>query len=364
MKTEDRITGIQMAILVSSALVGVGILTMPRDMTEGFNVDGWLAVFIGGILVIVITAVITRLIVIFPRLTVMEICERLLGKILGKLIIIPFLVYLFLVTGLVLRAFSAAIKLILLNQTPLEIIIVSFLVVSLLLVQHGINPLARLCEVFFPLVIFAFFILAIISLPLFKIEFLYSTLDEGILNMVKLLPQATASYLGFEIILFLAPFMIRPKSITKYAVLGIVTPWILYTLTVVIAIGVLGIESLNYLVYPTFTLARTIQFPGKFAERFDIFFLFFWVLATYTTIAIYYYITSLTLTRTLGMLNYKPFVYLLLPLLYIIAIYPENFIKTYEFLGFVSRYGFIYIVSLSIFLLGLSYIRKGVVKDV
>ena len=120
-------------------------------------------------------------------------------------------------------------------------------------------------------------------------------------------------------------------------------------------VGVLGHKATSELVYPTIQLARRIGI--EFIERFDILFIVFWILAVFTSLTSYLYMASISFTRWLGMRNYKPFILILLPICYIIAIIPQD-ISEINMLGKIINYvGFIIVLS-SIPLLILSMIRK------
>jgi len=181
-------------------------------------------------------------------------------------------------------------------------------------------------------------------------------LSNGIKPLITSLPVIFVAYLGFEILYFILPFLKTREKSLLYGMAGLILPIFVYTGLVFIAVGTSG-DTIALLVYPTIHLARRIGSAISFIERFDIFFITFWILAVFTTLVIFIYMSVLSATRLLNLRNYKPFLFILLPVYYIIAIIPQN-IAQIEFLGQFATYGGIFVVSSSIPLLVISIIRK------
>ena len=102
----------------------------------------------------------------------------------------------------------------------------------------------------------------------------------------------------------------------KYSLIGFMLPLLTFFALTLVAIGVYNADATNRSLYPTLQLAKYIVFPGAFAERFDIFFMIFWIFASFTTMSIYYYSASLSITRVLGLKNYEPIAVLILPFVF------------------------------------------------
>jgi len=104
-------------------------------------------------------------------------------------------------------------------------------------------------------------------------------------------------------------------------------------------VGTAGVEAVARSLYPTIQLARYIKFPGGFAERFDIFFMVFWMLGAYTTVSTFVYLSSVSITKLLGLRNYKPFILLIVPVIYVLALLPQNIKEINIFSQYVSYIG-------------------------
>lgn len=359
----DMLSGIQITALVGSAIIGVGLITLPKNVALQVGTDGALTTGGAGLGAILLTTMIAYLSSKFPNQTIIDYSKTILGAVPAKLINAVLFVYFTTFTGIVVRAFADAIKVFLLQNTPLEVIIFSMLVLSVYLVQNGINPLARICEAFFPIVLISISILIWLSLQNFNIQEFYSFWQVDVIDLLKAMPSTILAYLGFEILLLVGAFVVEPKKLVPYGVIGTSIAAVLYVVTVVIAIGVFTTDTLKYQRYPTLELAKSITFPGAFAERFDIFFAIFWILAVFTTVAIFYYLSAFSITKLIGLKNYRPFCYLLLPVIYFTALMPQNIYQAGEFSKLISYFGGIVVFVIPGILLVVMLIRrKGVGK--
>ena len=363
MRQQDQLSGIQVMILVASTILGTTVLSLPRTVTKEAGIGGVVATLFTGILTFGLTVIITLLSKRYPNQTVIEYSVEILGTIPGKIYGAIFVIYAIFVSGGVIRAFADALKIHMLPNTPLEIIMISMLIVVVYAAMNGISVLAKTNETFYPLVFFALLLLLVLSLPRFRMDEFRALLFLDLPSVVKAIPQIIASYLGFEIMFFLVPFARKPKKVLLYSVAGIFITSTIYTALVVISIGVLGLAVTQKLVYPAVILAKHIEFPGSFAERFDIFFMVLWILAAFTTLESYCYLSAFSLTRLIGLRNYKPFIFLLLPVIYMIAILPQNIYQIEMLLSVIGLLGsFIVFAAIPMFFISLAR-KKGERKN-
>jgi len=364
MDRQDKLSNLQILILISSTIIGVGVLSLPRSATEKVLVDGGLATFLAGMVAVLLTLVLTLLSYRFPQKTIVEFSGLLIGRVPAFFFVLLIIGYTTIVSGVVLRIFADSLKILLLENTPLEIIMVTMLILVIYLIQNGISAIAKICETFFPLIIVALGLVILLNYPEFRPIELRPMLSKGVLPVLKGLPNLLLSFLGFEIVLFLFPFVkeIKPKKTMIFTLVGTLIPTIVYTFLVFVAIGVYGVNTITKLTYPTVSLAKNIHFPGDFAERFDIFFMIFWILAAFTSLAVYYYISIFATARLFRLRNYRPFIFILLPGIYLLGILPQNLIHI-ERLAQLSTYMGSAVIGISLLLYLIALIRrKGATK--
>ncbi len=359
-KNRDKLSGIQMTALITLSIIGSTSIRLPRMVVAEAGLNGIWVIIATGIAVIFLMTVYIMLCKRFPHQTILDFSEELVGKILTKIINLFFVIYFIAFSAFVPRFFADAIKVFLLENTPIEIILLSLLVVVVYLVSNGINPVARICESFFIVVIVFIAIVQILSLQNFDITEMYSIWQIDIVQIARAVPKITIAYLGVEVILFAGAFMSEPKKIGRYAFLGISIPIIIYTILSIECIGVFSVDTLKYQVYPVLELTKSIEFPGAFAERFDIFFAASWVMVAFTSIIVFYYLAVYNVTRLVGMRNYRPFAYLLLPVVYFLALIPQDIFQVEVMGKIVSYWGGGIVVGIPTLLFIIALIRgKG-----
>jgi spore germination protein len=352
---QKGLTGFQVSATVALSSIGLTVLFVPRIAAEHAGIDGALAAFAAGIFSMIITSIIILLSKRFPNQTVIEYSQQILGKYLGKIFGAIMMVYTLTVSSYILRGFADAMKILLLPRTPLEVIMICMLLIVLYCVHGGISTISKTFEIFLLpvlLVIGATLLFNLSDVQLFRFR---SSLSEGILPVIQGASGITFSYLGYEILFFLLPFVQDKQKVMLFGIIGMVPSIIIYSGLTFVAIGILDSQPTSELMYPTIHLARRIGF--EFIERFDIFFIVFWILAVFTSLTIYLYMAAISLTRLIGLRNYKPFISILLPVCYSIAILPQN-ISEIGILGLITNYSGLFIILNSIPLLILSIIRK------
>lgn len=338
---KDKITPVQATIAVSSIIIGVGILTLPRGLVDAMGTpDGWISVILGGLISMGAGYVIVKLSQRFPGQTFYQYSQVVVGKFLGWLFSLLLITYFIMFAGLEARILGEVIRSYLLDKTPIEVLIISFMSVGIYLIVGGINPMVRVFELYFPIITVIFFSVILLNFQGFEIDNLRPVLGQGMMPVLKGVQTTSFSYLGFEIMLILTAFMKEPYRAVKATLTGIGIPIFFYLIMIVMVIGDFTIEEVKTLTWPTMELAKEIEFPGAFFERFESFIIVIWTLAIYTSFVIPYYFVSLGLGQ-LFKKDIHYFVYGLLPVIYIIAMYPQDLnsaFKMGDYLGYMGLF--------------------------
>ncbi|HQA48858.1 MAG TPA: GerAB/ArcD/ProY family transporter, partial [Bacillota bacterium] len=122
MNDQEKITSNQLMAIMLSTIIGIGILTLPRTVTEAAGPDGWMLVLAGGVVAIILSVVISRLGLMFPGKTVVEYSGDIITKPLGIIFSLGFFTYYVLFCAFEARVFAEVTKQFLLDRTPAEAI--------------------------------------------------------------------------------------------------------------------------------------------------------------------------------------------------------------------------------------------------
>ncbi len=360
---EEKISALQLGLLIIVTVIGVGILTLPRTVTEIADTDGWLLIIIGGALVIVLALIINSLGNMFPDKTIIEYSQELVGRPLSYLIGSILIIYFTLIAAYSVRIFGEVLKMYLLPKTPIEIIIITFLITIIYLVRNNLEGIARFYEIII-LIMFVPYFLALSAgtweldysnlLPVFQLS--PKVILGGVLQMVF-------SFSGFEVLYLFIPFVSDKQNIKKTLIIVISIITIIYLITSLIVLASFGSRQTKALLWPLMAYIKSIEVPGAFIEQLEGIIMTIWVLFIFTTISTLYFSSTFMASRLIKVREHKIFSTFLLPLVYIIALQPENVPDLYWRLDILSIYvGTIVIVIIPIILLILAKVLKKGVK--
>ncbi|WP_312506778.1 spore germination protein [Lysinibacillus sp.] len=358
-RSKDKITTSQAIVIIINYILATGILTLPRASVEKVKTpDVWISVFLGGIVAMIAGVIIVKLSQQYSDKTFYQYTQDIVGQWLGWLISSCVIVYFFTISAFEVRIMAEVTSLFLLEGTPTWAIILPFLWVGLYLISSGINSIARLFEIIFPITFVIFLLVAFLSIGIFEIDNLRPVLGLGLVPMLKGVKTATLAFLGPEIMLLLVAFMYpsdKSKAI-KVVLVGITVPLLFYVITVVMVIGALSIDGVVTRTWPTIELMRSFEIPGLIFERFESFLLVIWIMQIFATFTITYYAAALGLAQLFNK-TIHPFLYGLLPVIYIIAMTPKNINELFKFGDKIGNVALILFGVIPITLLLISKLR-------
>lgn len=321
---KDQITTPQAVVVVTNFILGTGILTLPRTSVEKVKTpDIWITVILGGLMAMIAGVIIVKLSQQFPKKTFYQYSQEIVGKWAGGLFSLLIVCYFLTTSAFQIRSMAEVIQFFLLEDTPIWAIIMPFMWVGLYLIIGGMNPLARLFEIIFPITIVIFLLVAFMSFKIFDIDNLRPVLGLGMTPVLAGLKTTSLSYTGLEIMLILLIFMKEPNKAVKVVLVGITIPLVFYVITVVMVIGALSIDGVVTRTWPTVDLMRSFEMIGLIFERFESLLLVIWIMQIFATFTLAHYAAALGLAQLLKK-SIRPFMYSLLPVIYIIALIPRN----------------------------------------
>ncbi|RBW68056.1 spore germination protein [Bacillus taeanensis] len=342
---KERITTSQTTVIITNFILGTGILTLPRTSVEKVKTpDVWIAVILGGLIAMMAGVIMVKLSQRFPEKTFYQYSQKIVGKWLGSFLSLFIICYFIITSGFQIRTTAEITRMFLLEGTPTWAIIMPFMWIGLYLIMGGINPIARLFEMIFPITVIIFFLVALMSLKIFEVDNLRPVLGLGVIPVLKGIKTTTLSYTGAEIMLFLLAFMNQPNKAIKAVLVGITIPLIFYVMTVVMVIGALSIDGVVMKTWPTIDLIRSFEVPGLIFERFESFLLVIWIMQLFATFTITYYAVTFGLAQ-LFKKDINPFIFGILPVIYIVSMIPKNINDLFK-MGDMIGYGALFLFGL------------------
>lgn len=356
--SKDRIPTSQAAIILINYILAVGILILPRTVAEKVKTpDVWITVIIGGLIAMVAGIIIVKLSQQFPGKTFYQYSQEIVGKWVWAILSLLIVGYFFVMSSFEVKTLEGVTSFFLLEGTPGWAIIMPFMWVSLYLNLGGINSIARLFEMIFPITVFIALLATFMSIGIFEIDNLRPVLGLGIIPVLKGLKSTTLTYSGVEIMLLLLAFMKQPHQAVKVVLIGTAIPLIFYVITVVIVIGVFSVDGVVLRTWPTIDLMRSFEIHGLIFERFESLILVIWIMQIFATYTICYYAAALGLAQLFNK-NIHSVLYALLPVIYIVAEIPKNTNDLFKFGDMIGNVAIILFGILPLLLLIISRWRK------
>jgi spore germination protein KB len=360
MQGEEKISVTQFCILAFLYTLGTTILVIPSGLAATAKHDAWIGAIAGVCLNLVIVFIFTSLWSLYPNLSFVGICKKILGKYLGGVLSVIFIIYSFIGSTTVLYYVGNFLKTQILVGTPLPYLNALFGIVVILGARLGIEVLGRTAEIFLPWFILLFVFFVVMISPEIEPKRILPIFDSGF----KPLVHNSLSIAGTASLPFLSFFMFLPnvnniKQCKKGFYFSTIAGGVLIVLITFLTVSILGDSMTARNTYPTYVLAKKIHI-GDFFQRIEIIIAIMWFITTYFKMSIYFYGMATSMSELLKLKSYRILCYPLgfIVIVFSLFIYPSvTYMMNWDTTIYLP-----YIFSIAFFipilLLFVSYIQK------
>ncbi|WP_047984598.1 GerAB/ArcD/ProY family transporter [Ornithinibacillus californiensis] len=322
---DEKISEKEILIAIPSMVIGVGILSLPRRIAdETIGSDGWIALVIAGAVCVLMIWLMAKLAARFPHQSFISYASIIVSKPIAKIITFLFAVLFISIAAFHIRVLGDTSQQYLFNQTPVEVVTLSFLLVVVYAVSGARAALFRLNMLFFPFIIFILLLVLIFNFRWIEPSNLLPVFQTNVKDYWKGIQTSTLSYMGFSIVLFYTAFARQPKKAPKIAVLGMTIPIVIYVFVYLTCLMVFGQISTSNLLFPTIDLAKRIELPGGILESVESVFFVVWTMGAFTTTAMALDVSILALSYIFNRMKKIGLVLILSPIVYYIALLPRD----------------------------------------
>ncbi|WP_419872570.1 GerAB/ArcD/ProY family transporter [Candidatus Pristimantibacillus sp. PTI5] len=312
MEHRSAISTRQLSILVIMNVTGTSILTIPSILAMEAKQDAWLAAILALFLTLPILFLYLALHKKHPMKNLTEIFEAVLGKWVGKLTSLLFImIYPVLLSALTLRGMGGFVQVQTMPETPIGAIYIIFILVVIYAVKLGIESISRTAEILVAISLFMLAFMFITLIPQIHIEHLLPIFEGGFKPVIRgAVPLMSFPFLELVLFLMIFPHANEQAKVRKALLSGVFIGWSLLFLITMLAILVLGLEITSSETYPSYTLAKKISI-GKFFERVESTIAFAWFFTCFIKMCTYFYLIVYGLAQTLNLKDSK---FLIIPL--------------------------------------------------
>ncbi|APH06417.1 GerAB/ArcD/ProY family transporter [Bacillus weihaiensis] len=288
-KIVERISLWQLYIVIvcfqigSAALVGIG---------NQAKQDAWIAVLLATFIGIGTILFYVFLLSRAPGKNLFELFDYCFGKYIGKALTFVYVIFFFYTASRVLRDFCELLVSTIFEETPIELVAITMMLVIVYMLQHGLEVLGRTSEVFFPYVVTFIVLIGLGILFSGGIEFdrLLPILPEGFTPIMKAIFPDLLTFPFGEVIAFalIIPYVGKEKHVKKVSAVAVLTSGLLLTYGSVVQITTLGADLKERSSFPLLSASREISLLN-FIERVDLVVVFFVMFGIIVKVSVFFY---------------------------------------------------------------------------
>jgi len=304
MLEEGRISPSQLAILIVITIIATAIIFLPAIAAKHAGQGAWISTLWaagGGAVVAALVLALGRR---FPNQNLAEALGEITAAPAGRMLALVYALWFIHINSIVIREFGEFLQVAFFPETPLVVILATLIFTAVFAVRGGIEVLARVAGIIF-----------CITYPLFFLMIILSWFGE--FNPQRLLPLWQGAYETWQgavsvfiwmgevvAVSFLYPYLNKREGVSKAVLGGLALVGVTLAVTVVASISMFGAPEVGRQVFPTILLIRTVR-AAKIIERQEPVLMFIWVSGVLIKTSVFFYISSITMSQSLGLKDYR-----------------------------------------------------------
>lgn len=305
---KGKISSLQLAILFYPTIIASSLLSVPNATTRHAKNDLWFSPILASLVGVLVVFVVWKLYTYYPKQTVIQYSEKILGKFLGKVFGGLLIFTLLFSNGLATRQYGDLMIGAFLPLTPVFVVNGAFLLVSAYAVRGGLEVVARTAQIFIPIYVFSICLLVLFLIPDYKIEYLFPMFEHGIMPSVKGATAPGSLFVQYFLITYMLPFIKDEDQTMKWSMISLGAVTLTLVVLNLVILFLFGSDLIGSLNYPVLTAARFISVAEVF-EHLESLVVAIWVSGTFIKMSVQYYVTVLGLAQLFGLSDYKALVF-------------------------------------------------------
>lgn len=303
---KKRISLSQTVYLLMILVISTADIFLPAIIARQAGRDAWISVLIATALSIVFGLIWLPLASRFPDETFPDYLPKILGQPLGGLLGLLYVLFFLSLISVVAREFGALAATAFLPLTPVIILEVAITAISVYAALEDIEVIARTNEALFPLGLFLLVSVFILTTKDMEFKNYLPILENGLKPPI-LGALTLSAWMGETfLMLYLYPY-INNKNMAVYGIIGshiLIGGGLLLGTS---SIALFGAELTADIVIPPLAMVQIINL-ANFIQRLDAVIMATWVGGIFIKLSLFIYVAALSLSSSLNVRSYKPFV--------------------------------------------------------
>lgn len=306
MLEKGKISNRQAGWLLVNTILTTSILFLPSMIAREAKQDSWISIVAITLLGLLAALLITSLGKRYPRQSVIQYSRIILGKPLGTLVGLVFVLFFLYINSFVIREFSEFVLTLFLTKTPLVAVTIAIIFVSAYAVRSGLEVLARVNELILPIVLLMVILSLLLSLPDMDVHNLQPVLARGWFPVIKGAYPAAIFFAETSVMLMLIPFLKESKRATSAALKAVLVVGLFQLLVILGVTTQFGLEVAR-IKFPFLAMTRYIS-VFDIIERLEPTTMLVWVMGGFIKISVFFYCAVLSSAQLLNLKDYRPLV--------------------------------------------------------
>lgn len=327
----EKISVRQLQTMLLLYYFGTAVLFLPSEAAISAGNSCWIVTILWGVASAVVAVFLAYLGERHPTYTAVEWYKNSFGRVLGTVLSFGLAAKIAFDGALELRVFCDIISSSMLPRTPLWLIILLTLFLCVMTALHGTECSARAAEILF----LAVFVPLIFVLIFVAISTGYHrVLPVQIPNFEELrkgVPFFGQMFQGLIIFLFVFPNLQKRRHFCRRICLTSLLATGVLGSIVFLSLAVYGAGVLSEKMLPTLQMMERVSFSGIFLGRQDLFLLWLWMVTVFLYVAILLFFGMELCTRVFKTKRQQRnrWLFLWVPLLFIVALSPKDMAAAY-----------------------------------
>ncbi|NBD27681.1 GerAB/ArcD/ProY family transporter [Paenibacillus glycinis] len=327
MKTA-RIGGKQLFCLMAVMQSGMNVLLTINPAIMIAKQDAWLSMIVAGTGGVFMAFVHSKLSRLFPGMTLVEYAVQIAGKWAGNVIVGLYMMFWYVVLGMILRQYTEFILSTILPKTPMVVPLVSLFLVAIYVTALGIEVLARCAEVFGPFILGGIFLPLLLTIHDVKVNNLFPIYVDSGFTTIVLGSLPTMTFLGdCAMLMMLYAFVGDAKRGTKFALWGVGTSAFLTFAATLMVIAVLSQAQGAGITYPYFNLIRNTSY-FDFVQNLDSLVIAIWIVSVFIKVSLYFFVCVYGTAQWVKVRKWKRMIWISAPIVFVISLIPRDFVES------------------------------------
>ena len=298
-KASDKISLRQAMLIFTMIIISPAARIIPALAAKKANQAGWVAPLFTVIFAFILLFIYILIYKKFKteQVSLMDICYKVFGNVLGKIIVLIYLLYITILAALYLRYFGERLVSTILGNVNINLIIIPLLLIIAYIFKKGIVTFARMIEILLPIILIVLFICFIGLIPILKIKYFLpvSTSDIGPIFNASIATTGIFAY--FTIVFFMGDKITNISNLKKSGIQTIITYTLITGLIIFLCIGTVSYYIVDASNYPFLIAVKQIEFFKTF-EKFESIIVAEWVVSDFSII-IFFIFAALNMLKTI-----------------------------------------------------------------